>query len=208
MYLQTVNLWFNANDISHARKKPWKNTSFQDFLIRHIPHQKVLYSTPHTSYKLYSLPCGPLSTLLKNVGQQTPIWTTVKRAKEAFLIYTIILKSRDLPAPCSLGKGCSTCIKDYFINICAGESRKKCSNNTAKKITCLIGLVLSAVFRLSMVLFLSSSSSFSNAIKDFLCRRERSAQTINVNRGGRTTSLPPTRSKGHWSKGKISFPIM
>lgn len=37
----------------------------------------------------------------------------------------------------------------------------------------LMGLVLSAVFRLSMVLLLSSSSSFSKASRDFLYKRKQ-----------------------------------
>lgn len=37
----------------------------------------------------------------------------------------------------------------------------------------LMGFVLSAVFRLSMVLLLSSSSSFSKASRDFLYKRKR-----------------------------------
>lgn len=38
---------------------------------------------------------------------------------------------------------------------------------------CLIGFVRSAVFKLSIVLFLSSSSSFSKAISDFLCEKRK-----------------------------------
>lgn len=38
---------------------------------------------------------------------------------------------------------------------------------------CLIGFVRSAVFKLSIVLFLSSSSSFSKAISVFLCGRRK-----------------------------------
>jgi hypothetical protein len=62
-----------------------------------------------------------------------------------------------------------------------GRERERAGKGTGKEwVLCypreaphLMGLVLSAVFRLSMVLLLSSSSSFSKASRDFLYKRKQ-----------------------------------
>ena len=51
--------------------------------------------------------------------------------------------------------------------------------HTTQEKNYLIGFVLSAVFKLSIVLLLSSSSSFSNASRDFLCAKETEVTSSN-----------------------------
>lgn len=77
-----------------------------------------------------------------------------------------------------------------------GEGEK----GRGRKRNCLIGFVRSAVFKLSIVLFLSSSSSFSKAIRDFLCagRKAEISRGISLCAQGVAVPVPTTHCAKPW----------